>query len=55
MKQKLWVTAATRIAYCLDKELYKAIDYLKAQVEIMLEEQQNKRILKCDNYYICYY
>ncbi len=29
MKQKLWITLATYLAYCIDKELYKAIDYLR--------------------------
>ena len=47
MKQKLWITIATYIAYCIDKELYKAIEYLKTQVEVLIEDQekQNKRIL----------
>jgi hypothetical protein len=35
------------LAYCIDKELYKAIDYLKEQVRLLIEQQekQNKRIL----------
>ena len=47
MKQKLWITIATYIAYCINKELYKAIEYLKAQVAVLIEQQekQNKRIL----------
>jgi hypothetical protein len=47
MKQKLWITIATYIAYCINKEIYKAIEYLKVQVEILIEQQdkQNKRIL----------
>ena len=47
MKQKLWITLATYLACCIDKELYKAIDYLKSQVEVLVEQQekQNKRIL----------
>ena len=47
MKQKLWFTLITYLAYCIDKELYKTIDYLKAQVEVLIEQQekQNKRIL----------
>ena len=47
MKQKLWITLITYIAYCIDKELYKAIDYLKTQAEVLIEhqEKQNKRIL----------
>jgi hypothetical protein len=47
MKQKLWITLVTYVAYCIDKELYKAIDYLREQVRMLVEQQekQNKRIL----------
>jgi len=47
MKQKLWLTLITYLAYCVDKEQYKAIDYLKEQVRVLIEhqEKQNKRIL----------
>ena len=47
MKNKLWLTLITYFAYCIDKELYKAIDYLKEQVQVLIEQQekQNKRIL----------
>jgi hypothetical protein len=47
MKQKLRITLITYIAYCIDKELYNAIDYLKTQVEVLVEhqEKQNKRII----------
>jgi len=46
MKQKLWITLVTYLAYCIDKELYKAIDYLKEQVHVLKEHQQkDKRIL----------
>ena len=47
MKQKLWLTMIACIAYCIDKELYKAIDYLREQVRVLLEhqEKQNKRKL----------
>ena len=47
MKQKLWITLVTYVAYCIDKELYKAIDYLREQVRVLVEQQekQNKRIL----------
>ena len=45
MKQKLWLTLITYLAYCIDKELYKAIDYLREQVRVLVEQQekQNKR------------
>ena len=47
MKQKLWLTLITCLAYCIDKELYKAIDYLREQVRVLVEhqEKENKRIL----------
>jgi putative transposase len=47
VKQQLWLTVVTCLAYCIDKELYYAIDYLKEQVWVLLEqhEKQNKRIL----------
>ena len=47
MKEKLWITLDTYLAYCMDKELYKAIDYLWEQVRVLVEQQekQNKRIL----------
>jgi len=47
MKQKLWLTLITCLAYCIDKELYKAIDYLREQVRVFVEhqEKQDKRIL----------
>ncbi|MHC4123840.1 MAG: integrase core domain-containing protein [Planctomycetota bacterium] len=51
MKNKLWITLITYLAYCIDKELYKAIDYLKEQVKVLIEQQekQNKRILLTNN------
>ena len=46
MKQRLWLAMVTLVAYCIDKELYLAIDYLKEQVRVLIEQQekQNKRI-----------
>ena len=47
MKEKLWLPFITCLAYCIDKELYNAIDYLREQVRVLIEQQekQNKRIL----------
>jgi len=47
MSQKLWLTLITYLSYCIDKEQYKAIDYLKEQVRVLIEHQENnnKRIL----------
>ena len=47
MRQKFWISLITYLSYCIDKEFYQAIDYLKSQVEVLVEQQekQNKRIL----------
>jgi putative transposase len=47
MKQRLWLSLITYLTYCIDKELYKAIDYLREQVRVLVEhqEKQNKRII----------
>ena len=46
MRQRFWITLITCLAYCIDRELYRAIDYLKEQVRVLLEQQQkDKRIL----------
>jgi NADPH-dependent glutamate synthase beta subunit-like oxidoreductase len=35
MKENLWLTVVTCLSYCVDKELWKAIDYLKEPVRIL--------------------
>jgi len=46
MKRNLWLTMVTCLAYGLDKELWRAIDYLKEQVRVLKEQQEkDKRIL----------
>ena len=46
MKNRLWITLITCLAYCIDKELWKAIEYLKEQVRVLKEQQEeDKRIL----------
>jgi putative transposase len=46
MRQKFWFTLITCLAYCVDRELYRAIEYLKEQVHVLLEHQEkDKRIL----------
>jgi hypothetical protein len=50
MKQNLWLTLVTCLAYCVDKELWRAIDYLKEQVRVLKEQQEkDKRILLDDH------
>ncbi len=39
MKQRLRLTLITCLAYCIDKELYKAIDYLREQVRLLIEDR----------------
>jgi len=47
MKQRLWLSLITCLTYCIDKELYKAIDCLREQVRVFVEhqEKQDKRIM----------
>lgn len=47
MKQRLRLSLITCLAYCIEKELYKAIDYLQEEVRVLVEhqEKQDKRIL----------
>jgi putative transposase len=46
MKENLWLTVVTYLAYCVDKDLWKAIEYLKEQVRVLKEQQEkDKRIL----------
>ncbi len=32
----------TCLACCIDRELYKAIDYLREQVRVLVEQQENQ-------------
>jgi hypothetical protein len=43
MKHKLWIAVITCLAYCIDKELWKAIEYLKEQVRVLKEQQEKAR------------
>ena len=46
MKQNLWLTLVTCLAYCVDEKFWKAIDYLKEQVRASKRQQEkDKRIL----------
>ncbi len=53
MKEKLWLTLISCLAHCIDKELYKAIDYLrdriKAIVEATFQAKDYEPILTCGN------
>ena len=40
MKQKLGLTLLTYLSYCIDEELYKAIDYLREQVRVLVEQHE---------------
>jgi hypothetical protein len=47
MKQHRWLALVMCLAYCFDKELWKAIDHLKEQVRVLKEQQErDKRIQK---------
>jgi uncharacterized membrane protein YgcG len=40
----------TCLAYCLDQELWKAIDYLKEQVRVLTEQQEKDKRILLDNH-----
>jgi hypothetical protein len=50
MKENLWLTLVTCLAYCLDKELWKAIDYLKERVRVLKEQQAKDKHILLDNH-----
>ena len=50
MKRNLWLTMVTCLAYCLDQELWKAIDYLKEQVRVLEEQQEKDKRILLDNH-----
>ena len=39
----------TCLAYCVDKELWKAIEYLKEQVRVLKEQQEKDKRILLDN------
>ncbi|MGE5294273.1 MAG: hypothetical protein ACM3VT_05540 [Solirubrobacterales bacterium] len=39
----------TCLAYCLDKGLWKAIDYLKEQVRVLKEQQEKEKQILLNN------
>lgn len=36
----MWLAVVIGLAYCLDQELWKAIEYLKEQVRVLKEQQE---------------
>jgi hypothetical protein len=50
MKQKVWLTLITCLAYCVDQELYRAIDYLREQVRVLIEQQEKDQRILLDNH-----
>jgi putative transposase len=47
MKENLWLAVVTCLAYRMDKELWKAIEYLKEQVRILKEQQEKGKLIRC--------
>lgn len=43
MKQKIMITIAACVAYCINKELYQAIDCLRASKLVLKFKKQNPR------------
>jgi hypothetical protein len=50
MKQRLCLTQITCLAYCVDREVYEAIDYLKEQVRVLIEQQKKNKCILLDNH-----
>jgi hypothetical protein len=49
MKENLWLTVVAYLAYCVDRELWKAIEYLKEQVRALKEQQERDKRILLDN------
>jgi len=47
MKQYTWLPIVTILAFCVNKELYKAISYLQTQIDVMIENHAltDKRLI----------
>jgi transposase InsO family protein len=50
MKRHVWLAMVTCLAYCLDQELWKAIEYLKEQVRVLKEQQEKEKRILLDNH-----
>ena len=50
MKENLWLTVVTYLAYRIDQELWKAIEYLKEQVRVLKEQQEKDKRILLDNH-----
>jgi len=44
MKLELCIAIATYLVYCIDKELYRTIEYLKTHFNALIEQQKHQRI-----------
>jgi hypothetical protein len=46
MEQRLWTTPIICLGYCVDKEFWRAVDYLKEEARALHEQQErDQRIL----------
>jgi hypothetical protein len=50
MKKKVWLTLITCLAYCVHREPYKAIEYLREQVRVLIEQQEKDKRILLDNH-----
>ena len=51
MKENLWLTVVTYLTYGIDKEVQKAIEYLKEQVRVLKEEPKKDKHILLENGY----
>ena len=50
MKRNLWLAVVTCLAYGLDQELWKAIDYLREHVRVLKEQQEKDKPILLNNH-----
>ena len=50
MKQNLRLTLVTCLAYCVDRELWRAVEYLKEPVRVLKEQQEKDKCILLNNH-----
>jgi hypothetical protein len=49
MKENLWLSVVTYLVYCIDDDLWKAIEYVQEQVWVLREQQEKDRCIRLDD------
>ena len=53
MKEKVRLTLITCLAYCVEGGLYRAIDYLREHIRVLIEQQEEDKCILLDNHQRC--